>query len=144
MNPQSTMGTVISTHHLQRIHSMVEARNSGTILTGGEPLKDRSSLDGFIFSRGSFYPPTLIADVDLEDALWNEEVFGPVVVLRKFEVSAEISLMSTIAPHPVFRPRARAWSLLTSRDTGSGPAYGHKTYRVRTKWQRNCSLVWYG
>jgi acyl-CoA reductase-like NAD-dependent aldehyde dehydrogenase len=91
MNPQSTMGTVISVHHLQRIHSMVETRRSGTILTGGEPLKDRSTLDGFNFSRGSFYPPTVIADVGLEDALWKEEVFGPVVVLRKFEGRAEIS-----------------------------------------------------
>ncbi|KAH8993846.1 Aldehyde/histidinol dehydrogenase [Lactarius hatsudake] len=76
MNPQSTMGSVISTHHLQRIHS-------------GEPLKDRSSLDGFNFSRGSFYPPTVITDVSLEDTLWKEEVFGPVVVLRKFETESE-------------------------------------------------------
>lgn len=68
---------------------MVETRSSGTILTGGEPLKGRSSLDGFNFSRGSFYPPTVIEDVSLEDDLWKEEVFGPVVVLRKFEVRAE-------------------------------------------------------
>ena len=90
MNPQSMMGTIISTHHLQRIHDMVETRSSGTILTGGEPLKDRSSLDGFNFSRGSFYPPTVIADVSLEDDLWKEEIFGPVVVLRKFEVRADM------------------------------------------------------
>ncbi|KAI9457959.1 aldehyde dehydrogenase [Lactarius psammicola] len=89
MNPQSTMGSVISARHLQRIHSMVETRSSGTILTGGKPLKDRSSLDGFNFSRGSFYPPTVITDVSLEDALWKEEVFGPVVVLRKFETESE-------------------------------------------------------
>ena len=90
MNPQSLMGAIISPHHLQRIHGMVEARSSGTILTGGEPLKDRSSLDGFNFSRGSFYPPTVIADVSLEDNLWKEEIFGPVVVLRKFEVCADM------------------------------------------------------
>ena len=133
MNPQSTMGSVISAHHLQRIHSMVETRSSGTILTGGEPLIDSSTLDGFNFSRGSFYPPTVIVDVDLEDALWKEEVFGPVVVLRKFEVRAEIPFIFTIASRPVFRPRPRAWSSPTTRNTGSGPAYGHKTCRVRTK-----------
>ena len=133
MNPQSTMGPIISAHHLQRIHSMVETRSSGTILTGGEPLKDRSSLDGFNFSRGSFYPPTVIEDVSLEDDLWKEEIFGPVVVLRKFEVRAEISVTSTMASPPAFRPRARAWGSLTTRDTGLGPASGHKTYRVRTK-----------
>jgi Aldehyde dehydrogenase family len=88
MNPKSVMGSVISADHLQRIHSMVEKRGSGTLLIGGEPLKDRSSLDEFDFSRGSFYPPTVVADVSLEDALWKEEVFGPVVVLKKFEVRA--------------------------------------------------------
>jgi acyl-CoA reductase-like NAD-dependent aldehyde dehydrogenase len=89
MNPQSAMGSVISARHLERIHRMVETRSSGTILTGGEPLKDRSSLDGFNFSRGCFYPPTVIEDVSLEDDLWKEEVFGPVVVLRKFETESE-------------------------------------------------------
>ncbi|KAF8467109.1 aldehyde dehydrogenase [Russula ochroleuca] len=89
MNPKSTMGSVISSRHLQRIHSMIEQRSSGTILIGGEPLKDRSSLDGFDFSRGSFYPPTVIADVSLDDTLWKEEVFGPVVVLNKFEMERE-------------------------------------------------------
>src|ERR1700761_3239611 len=117
MNPQSMMGTIISTHHLQRIHGMVETRSSGTILTGGEPLKDRSSLDGFNFSRGSFYPPTVIADVSLEDDLWKQEIFGPVVVLRKFEVRAEILVTSIMASPPVFRPRVRAWSLPITRDT---------------------------
>jgi acyl-CoA reductase-like NAD-dependent aldehyde dehydrogenase len=71
MNPKSMMGSVISAHHLQRIHNIVEKRGSGTILMGGEPLKDRSSLYGFDFSRGSFYPPTVISDVSLEDSLWK-------------------------------------------------------------------------
>ena len=73
---------------------MVEQRSSGTILIGGEPLKDRSSLDGFDFSRGSFYPPTVIADVSLDDTLWKEEVFGPVVVLDKFEARVEFAKYS--------------------------------------------------
>ncbi|KAH9983074.1 aldehyde dehydrogenase [Russula compacta] len=89
MNPKSSMGSVVSAHHLQRMHSMVEQRSSGTILMGGEPLSDRSFLDGFNFSRGSFYPPTVITNVSSDDALWKEEVFGPVVVLNKFETESE-------------------------------------------------------
>ena len=42
---------------------------------GGEPLKDRSPFDGFNFSRGSFYPPTVITGVSSDDALWKEESF---------------------------------------------------------------------
>lgn len=45
-----------------------------------------SDLDGFEFSRGCFYPPTVLEDVGTQDELWREEVFGPVVVVKKFEV----------------------------------------------------------
>ena len=76
---------------------MVVQRSSGKILIGGEPLKERSSLDGFNFARGSFYPPTVITDASLDDALWKEEVFGPVVVLNKFEVRGKSSAL-TILP----------------------------------------------
>ncbi len=105
MNPKSAMGSVISAHHLERIHNMVAQRNSGTILIGGEPLKGCSSLDDFNFAQGSFYPPTVIADVSLDDALWKEEVFGPVVVLNKFEVRAKGSAPATVIP--ICRPRVR-------------------------------------
>jgi hypothetical protein len=128
MNPNSMMGSVISTNHLQRIHSMVEKRGSGTVLVGGEPLKGYSSLDGFDFSRGSFYPPTVIEDVSLEDGLWKEEVFGPVVVLKKFEVRSDLSSRRVLTVlHNIYRPRARACSLRTTRDIGSALVYGLKT-----------------
>jgi len=48
-----------------------------------------SDLDGFDFSRGSFYPPTVIADVDVDDEIWQEEVFGPVVVVKRFKSESE-------------------------------------------------------
>ena len=76
---------------------MVVQRSSGKILIGGEPLKERSSLDGFNFARGSFYPPTVVTDASLDDALWKEEVFGPVAVLNKFEVRGKSSAL-TILP----------------------------------------------
>lgn len=85
MNVKSTMGTVISPHHLQRIESMTD-RTSGDILTGGERLLGKSELDGFDFSQGCFFPPTVITEINSEDELWKEEVFGPVVVVRRFSV----------------------------------------------------------
>ncbi|THH09139.1 hypothetical protein EW146_g8770 [Bondarzewia mesenterica] len=86
MNPLSTMGTVISPFHLDRIHKMVKERSSGSILAGGEPLKGKSEIDGFDFSQGSFFPPTVIVDVSTEDEIWKEEIFGPVVVVKRFQV----------------------------------------------------------
>jgi len=82
------MGTIISETHLQRIEKMVEERSEkARILTGGKRLTGTSSLDEFDFSQGLFYPPTVIDDVETYDDLWREEVFGPVVVIKKFTVS---------------------------------------------------------
>ena len=81
------MGTVISLHHLEAIEAMIKRRKSGNILAGGERMIGRSSLDGFDFSRGCFFPPTVIGDVSTTDELWREEVFGPVVVVKRFSVS---------------------------------------------------------
>ena len=82
------MGTVISLKHLHRIEKMVQTKRagSGKILIGGERMMGKSELDGFDFSNGSFFPPTVIEDVAQYDMLWREEVFGPVVVVKQFEV----------------------------------------------------------
>lgn len=87
MNPASTMGTIISKTHLQRIEKMVEERPAkARILAGGERLEGISALDEFDFSHGLFYPPTVIDGVETHDELWREEVFGPVVVVKEFNV----------------------------------------------------------
>lgn len=53
-------------------------------------MEGESPLDKFDFSKGCFYPPTVVTDITSEDELWQEEVFGPVVVVRGFEVSSRI------------------------------------------------------
>ena len=80
------MGSIISFRHLERIEGMLQRRGSSNILAGGTRLAGNSTLDGFDFSKGSFLPPTVIADVNTEDELWQEEVFGPVVVVKHFSV----------------------------------------------------------
>ena|ERR1700753_64243 len=88
MNPASTMGSIISEPHLQRIEKMVDGRpTTAKILAGGKRLTGKSTLDEFDFSQGLFYPPTVIDGVEAQDELWREEVFGPVVVVKKFAVS---------------------------------------------------------
>jgi len=47
-------------------------------------MTEKSALDNFDFSRGSFYPPTVITSVDTNDEIWQEEIFGPVVIVKKF------------------------------------------------------------
>lgn len=91
------MGTVISPASLTRIEAMVNGRGKASrILAGGERLAGPSPLDQFDFSRGSFYPPTVVTDVETQDDLWREEVFGPVVVVKRFSVCAFPSLLFSV------------------------------------------------
>ncbi|KAJ7653484.1 aldehyde dehydrogenase [Mycena rosella] len=92
LNPKSSMGTVISERHLARIQTMLDKSlepGKGTILTGGQRLTGKSELDNFDFDRGSFYAPTVITDVDTSNDLWREEIFGPVVVAKRFSTEDE-------------------------------------------------------
>lgn len=80
------MGSIISARSLSRIEKMLQ-RTSGHFVAGGERLRGKSELDQFDFSKGSFFPPTVIVDIPVNDELWEEEIFGPVVVVKKFSVS---------------------------------------------------------
>lgn len=96
LNPMSSMGTVISEHHLGRIHRMVSSCNSGRVLIGGHRMSGTSPLDHFDLSRGCFYHPTVIEDVDVKEEVWEEEIFGPVVVVKEFGGEAEgVTLANT-------------------------------------------------
>src|SRR4029077_9269483 len=53
------------------------------IITGGHPIEIKG-LEG-----GWFYEPTLLADLDQEDPLVQEEVFGPVLAIQIVESVAE-------------------------------------------------------
>ncbi|KAJ6628899.1 aldehyde dehydrogenase [Mycena sp. CBHHK59/15] len=91
-NPKTMMGTVISERHLARIQNMLDKSaqsGKGKVLIGGHRLTGKSELDGFDFDSGSFYPPTVITDIDTYDDLWQEEIFGPVVVAKRFSKESD-------------------------------------------------------
>jgi aldehyde dehydrogenase (NAD+)/betaine-aldehyde dehydrogenase len=78
LDPETQMGSLISTTHRDKVHAFVEAAD-GEVTTGGAPS------DG----PGAFYPPTVIAGVAHASAVSQEEVFGPVVVALPFADEAE-------------------------------------------------------
>jgi phenylacetaldehyde dehydrogenase len=75
MEKSTQLGPVISQAQRDRVHGYVLAPTSGELLTGGQPL------DG----EGFFYPPTVVSGVAPGDALWTEEVFGPVLSVAAFD-----------------------------------------------------------
>ncbi|KAK7413079.1 hypothetical protein QQX98_008027 [Neonectria punicea] len=95
-NPNATMGPLISARQLANVETLVgEATDSGhaTVVCGGHRLTGTSSFDGLDFSKGYFYPPTILEftskDAHSRTRIWHEEAFGPVIVLVGFDTEQE-------------------------------------------------------
>ncbi len=75
-DPDTDLGPVISMAHRDKIAGMVSRApdQGGRIVTGGV-VPDLP---------GSFYRPTLIADVDENSEVYRDEIFGPVLTVRSF------------------------------------------------------------
>ncbi|TNF25545.1 MAG: aldehyde dehydrogenase family protein [Deltaproteobacteria bacterium] len=78
---ENTVGPLIDKVHFQRINSWVkEAISNGAhLLSGGKPLDENHNL----------YQPTLLENVNREQKVCCEEVFGPVAVLNRFQTFQE-------------------------------------------------------
>ncbi|KAL6399771.1 hypothetical protein AUP68_17178 [Ilyonectria robusta] len=95
-NPQSAMGPLISARQLANVESLVgEALENGhaKVVSGGRRLSGTSELDGTEFSKGYFYPPTILEFVSstshLHTRIWREEAFGPVIVVVAFDTEQQ-------------------------------------------------------
>jgi acyl-CoA reductase-like NAD-dependent aldehyde dehydrogenase len=77
LDPETQMGSLISTAHRDKVHGFVEAgrADGAEIVAGGAPV------DG----QGAFYPPTVIAGVGNDALVAQEEIFGPVATVIPFE-----------------------------------------------------------
>lgn len=75
-DPDTDLGPVISVAHRDKVAAMVSRApdQGGRIVTGGT-IPDLP---------GSFYRPTLIADVDERSEVYRDEIFGPVLTVRSF------------------------------------------------------------
>jgi 1-pyrroline-5-carboxylate dehydrogenase len=62
---------------------LVDLKESGTILTGGNVLTDGAYANGF------FCQPTVIADVPWEHPLWKQEMFLPITMISPVKSLAE-------------------------------------------------------
>jgi acyl-CoA reductase-like NAD-dependent aldehyde dehydrogenase len=90
-NRDSMMGPLISAKQLSHVTALVDdAIGSGVeIIHGGKRMTGVSTIDGTDFSKGYFYPPTILASGSLKARIWKEEAFGPVIVVVPFETEDE-------------------------------------------------------
>jgi alpha-ketoglutaric semialdehyde dehydrogenase len=73
LDPKTDVGPVINDTAVDKIASYaVIGRNEGELVIGGEPARDGD------LARGSFFQPTIFAEVRPNARIAQEEIFGPV------------------------------------------------------------------
>ncbi len=113
--PGVTQGPLINQDALDKVEALVkDAETKGArALTGGR----RHTLGG------TFYEPTILTNVARESRLLNEEIFGPVAPLVKFETDEEAIALANaseygLAAYFYARDLGRVWRVLHALETG--------------------------
>ena len=82
------MGPLVNASQYEKVTAMIAqgVQEGATLLCGGQ------RPDGF--DKGYYLQPTIFVDVPDDSTVWTEEIFGPVVCIRKFSDEAEAVQMS--------------------------------------------------
>ncbi len=85
-DPETQMGPLISAEHLAKVERYMEIAEAegARLLLGGKRPDDPELQKGF------FFPPTLFVDCENDMRIVQEEVFGPVITVERFETEAEV------------------------------------------------------
>ncbi len=84
LDPETTMGPLISSEHLETVMSYVGAgRDSAAVAYEGTVPSDPGLAGGY------FVPPTIFTDVDNSARIAREEIFGPVMAVIPFSDEEE-------------------------------------------------------
>ena len=79
-DPETTLGPVISEKQRGHVSGLVDRRpDHSQVVTGG------SAPD----APGFYYEPTVIADLEQDDELIQNEIFGPVMTIQRFDDEAK-------------------------------------------------------
>jgi acyl-CoA reductase-like NAD-dependent aldehyde dehydrogenase len=77
LDPKTDVGPVVNAMQLKRIDQYVKlgVKEGARLLTGGKIAKEGK------LAKGSFYQPTIFADVTPDMRIFQEEIFGPVLAV---------------------------------------------------------------
>ena len=80
------VGPLVNAASREKVVALVDdaVKSGARLLTGGEATP----------GPGFFYPPTVLADVDSDSAIFREEIFGPVAPLIVFDTEAQAVAMA--------------------------------------------------
>jgi betaine-aldehyde dehydrogenase len=98
-DPATRMGPLITHAHRERVATYVDlARTEARLVCGGGPLAG---------SELPFLAPAVVADVDPASRLVQEEIFGPVVTVERFDGDAGAIALANASP---FGLSASVWT----------------------------------
>ena len=114
----TTMGTVISKDHQQKVESYIRlgVQEGGKVLIGG--TASDAPVDN-VPSEGAFLRPTVLEGLSHTSRTATEEIFGPVVTLHSFDHEDEAVAMANATEYGL------AGSVWTN-DTQRGHAFGQR------------------
>jgi 5-carboxymethyl-2-hydroxymuconic-semialdehyde dehydrogenase len=87
LDEKTIIGPMISANHLEKVRHYIELgpKQGATMMCGGV---DPPGLAGTL-AKGNFVKPTVFADVDNRMRIAQEEIFGPVACLIRFDDEAD-------------------------------------------------------
>jgi betaine-aldehyde dehydrogenase len=90
LSPDTTLGPLNSARQRERVAGFVQRRPSGAeVVTGGrEP-----DLPGY------YYEPTVVAGLQQQDEMIQQEIFGPVITVQRFSDEAEAIAWANGTPY---------------------------------------------
>jgi acyl-CoA reductase-like NAD-dependent aldehyde dehydrogenase len=81
LDDSTQIGPLVSTKHREGVETFIEtARQTRRKIMGA----DRP------YNRGAYLSPTIILEPEVTDQVWREEIFGPVVCIRRFKDEAQL------------------------------------------------------
>ena len=139
--PGTMIGPVISAKQLARIKGVIdEAQDAGARMIFGGGCPDRP---------GHFVEPTVFADVTPDMRLAQEEVFGPVLAVQRFDQGNERELLARVNGTPYglsgsvwTRDIARALRLAKHVDSGQVGVNAHAAVSPETPFGGNKQSGW--
>ncbi|HEX6329786.1 MAG TPA: aldehyde dehydrogenase family protein [Actinomycetota bacterium] len=89
LDEETTMGPLISDEQRERVERYIEVgQGEATLAVQGSTPSDPQ------LAKGYFVPPTIFADVENDDTIAREEIFGPVMSVIPFREVDEVVRMS--------------------------------------------------
>jgi aldehyde dehydrogenase (NAD+) len=125
---ETDIGPVISKEQLNKVESYIASGESeGAKMLCGGPINDQA------LSAGYYVKPTIFTDVHTQMKIWQEEIFGPVLSVMKFNDEDEAI---RIANDTMYGLAAGVWSSNLKRALRIG-----RRIRAGTVWINDYHLL---